>query len=91
MKYCLCVLKLPFRLEFVGYIVRRYGQQVFLSRSYSSVEAVVVLIEVKDIGGEEGGFPPDMGERLFYELVNEQPPIHGPDYGHGTKHGVGHV
>ena len=29
-----------------------------------------MLVEVKDVGGEEGGFPPYVGEGFFYELVN---------------------
>ena len=51
------VLDYGFRIEFVDDLVRCYGQQVLLLDG----EAIVVLVEVKDVGGEEGGFPPDMG------------------------------
>ncbi len=46
-----------FRSELVDDLILHYGQRVLLLYR----EAVIMLVEVKDVGGEEGGFPPDMG------------------------------
>lgn len=50
-----------FRSELVHDFILCYGQHVFLL----CCEAVAMLVEVKDVGGEEGGFPPDVGEGFF--------------------------
>jgi hypothetical protein len=67
-------------------LVRRYGQEVLLIRR----DAVVVPVEVKKEGEEVEGFTAYVGDGPSDDLVNQQPPVHRPDSGHGAEHGVGH-
>jgi hypothetical protein len=49
-----------------------------------------VPLEVKNEGGEVGGFPAYVGDGPSDDFVNQQPPVHRPDSGHGAEQGIGH-
>ena len=74
------------RSDLVGDLFRRYDQQVLFIRR----DAVVAFVEVKEKGGEVGGFPAYVGAGPSDHFVDQQPPIHRPDSGHGAEQGVGH-
>ena len=72
--------------DLVGDLLCCYGQPVLLFR----LDALVVLVEVEDEGGEIRRFPSDVGDGSSNNLVDEQSPVHRPDPGKSPKQGIGH-
>ena len=68
-----CHFNLPFRFPQARLpdracttLIFRNHQHVFLRFIY----AAVVLVEMEDVGGEEGGFPANVGEGFLHLLLN---------------------
>ena len=70
-----------FRTELVYDLIRRDGQKTLLLCG----EAIIMLV-----GAEVRGFPSYVRNGLLNIFVNYFSPIHGPNFGHGPKQGIGH-